>query len=318
MAPLWLNETDVEKLLTMEAAIEAEEQAFRQMAAGNAQNPPRHRLQAGGLMMRVMSASVRGMGLGLKTYTGFGRGSRFVTLLWDEASGALQAVIESRRLTQIRTGAATGLATRHMANPTASQVGVLGSGWQARAQLEAVCRVRPVNRVRVYSRTQAHRREFALEMRRHLGVEVQAVKDAREAVEAAEILIAITTADRPLFQADWLQEGVHINAAGRHVGEIDLETVRRSAVVAVDDLAQAQEEAGDLIAAIERGYLQWDSVTGLAQIVAGVADGRRRAEDVSLFVSLGVAIEDVAVARVVYEEARRLRVGQELPESTLG
>ncbi len=318
MRPLWLSETDVEQLLNMGDAIAAEERAFRLLAEGRAQNPPRHRLHNGDLIMRVMSASVDGIGMGFKAYTGIGRGSRFVTLLWESNSGALQAIIESKRLTQIRTGAATGVATKHMANPDASTVGMLGSGWQARTQLEAICQVRPITQARVYSQTTAHREAFAEEMADHLGIEVQAVNNPRGAIGEADVVVAITTASRPLFAADWIRAGTHFNAAGRHVQELDLKMVRRAEVVAVDDRVQAQAEAGDLIASVEQGYLTWESVVDLSQLVSGELPGRTAPSDLTLFVSLGIAIEDLAVAHSVYEAALDAGAGTLLPETALG
>jgi ornithine cyclodeaminase/alanine dehydrogenase-like protein (mu-crystallin family) len=315
--PVFLTEAEVEQVLTMPEAIEAEALAFQRLGQGRAQNPSRQRIQAGPMMMRVMSAWVEGMGLGLKVYNGLGRGQRFAVLLFDETSGELEAVIEARRLTQVRTGAATGLATRYMAPAEATSAGILGSGWQAAAQLEAVCCVRPIREARVYSRTPSNREAFARDMTARLSLPVLPVGSPREAVTEADVVVAITTADRPLFKHSWLRPGSHVNAAGRHVAEVDLELVRRARRVAVDDLAQAKEEAGDLAQAVAVDWLRWDEVADLGQVVNG-AGPVRSGDGPSLFVSLGVAVEDIAVARLATDRARQAGLGQPLPRFIFG
>jgi ornithine cyclodeaminase/alanine dehydrogenase-like protein (mu-crystallin family) len=319
--PLFLREGDVKALLTMDDALAAVEEAFRLQGMGKADNHPRQRPRMGRTMLQVMPAAVAGMGFGLKAYTVASGGVRFIVLLWDQQTGDLEAVIEAGLMGQMRTGAASGVATKYLARPDAATVGFFGTGTQAPTQLEAVCAVRPIEQVWVYSRTSEHRERFAAQMADQLGVAVEAVSGSRDAVVDADIVITITKASEPLFDGDWLRPGVHVNAAGSNraqAQEIDARTVGRADLVAIDDRAQGQIEAGDLIAAERQGILAWEDVVELGQVVAGNVVGRQDDQSITLFESLGVAIEDVAVARRVYEKALARGVGQVLPETILG
>lgn len=319
--PLFLREGDVRGLLTMEDALAAVEQAFRLKGQGKADNHPRQRPRLGRSMLQVMPAAVSGTGLGLKAYTVASRGVRCVVLLWDAETGDLQAVIEAGLMGQIRTGAASGIATKHLARPDAETIGIFGTGSQAPAQLEAVCAVRSVKHILAYSHTPAHRERFAETMSDLLGVTVEAARAPRDVVTEADIVITITNAKEPLFNGDWLRPGAHINAAGSNradAREIDARTIERADLIVIDDVAQGRIEAGDLIAAGRQGALEWNDVVELGQVVAGDAEVRRDDESITLFESLGVAIEDVAVARHVYEQAVAQGVGESLPETILG
>jgi ornithine cyclodeaminase/alanine dehydrogenase-like protein (mu-crystallin family) len=329
--PLFLREGDVRELLTMDDALAAVEEAFRLQGLGKADNHPRQRPRLGRTMLQVMPAAVAGMGFGLKAYTVASEGVRFVVLLWDEERGDLEAVIEAGFMGQMRTGAASGVATKYLARADAATVGLFGTGTQAPTQLEAVCGVRPIEHVWVFSRTPERRERFAAEMSERLGVatpgvatpgvRVEAVAAPQDVVVDADIVTTITKAPRPLFDGDWLRPGVHINAAGSNrarAQEIDARTVERADLITIDDRAQGQIEAGDLIAAEGQDVLAWEDVVELGQVVAGIAEGRQDDQSITLFESLGVSIEDVAVARCVYEKALALGVGDELPETILG
>jgi ornithine cyclodeaminase/alanine dehydrogenase-like protein (mu-crystallin family) len=272
-------------------------------------------------MLQLMGAAVGGMGLGLKAYSVTREGVRFVVLLWDEVTGKLQAVIEADRLGQIRTGAATGVATKLLARADADTVGIIGSGWQARSQLEAVCAVRTIRTARVFSPNPSHREAFAREMEARTGVTVEAMSDIRKAVAGASIIVTITKADSPVLEGGLIEAGVHINAAGSNrssAQEIDLETVRRADRIFIDSRSQGKTEAGDLIPAVEANLISWSDVAELADLVAGKAEGRVSEEQITLFESLGIAIEDVAAARTVYEKARSVGIGTEIQSSALG
>jgi ornithine cyclodeaminase/alanine dehydrogenase-like protein (mu-crystallin family) len=319
--PLFLREHDVAALLTMDDALTAVEEAFRLHGLGEADNHPRQRPRLERTMLQVMSAAVPGLGFGLKAYTVASEGVRFVVLLWDEETGDLQAVVEADHMGQMRTGAASGVATRYLARPDAATVGIFGTGIQAPAQLEAVCAVCPIERVFAHSRTPEHRERFAAEMSERLDLTVEPVAAPRDVVRHADIVITITKASQPLFDGDWLSPGVHLNAAGSNRAqsqEIDVRTVERAELVAIDHRAQGRAEAGDLLAAERQGVLSWDDVVDLGQIVAGQVAGRRGDQSITLFESLGIAIEDVAVARRVYQKALASGVGQPLPETVLG
>jgi len=305
----------------MDDAIDAVEEAFRRHGHGQADNRPRQRPRLSDTILQVMPAAVAGMGLGLKAYTVGARGVRFLVLLWDEHTGDLEAVIEAGHLGQMRTGAASGVATKHLARADASTVAIFGTGTQAPRQLEAVCAVRPVERIRAHSRTPAHSVRFSDAMMERLGLPVEPVETERETVEEADIIITITKSSEPLFDGDWLRPGAHVNAAGSNrseAQEIDTRTLERASLVTIDDRDQGRIEAGDLLAAERQDVLCWDEVLELSQVVAGCHPGRRAPEGITVFESLGVAMEDVAVARTVYEKALEAGAGEVMPETLLG
>ncbi len=321
MPPLFIRESEVAELLDMAQAVEAVEDCFRLLGRREADNRPRQRPRLPGAVLQVMPAAVPGYGLGLKAYTVTAKGARFVVLLWDPASGDLQAVIEAGRLGKLRTGAATGVAARYLARQDASRVGLIGTGGQAEAQLEAVCRVRRVREVLAFSPTAERRERFAGSASERLRVPVRAVGTAREAVQGAQIVIAVTTASEPVLEAAWVAEGTHVSSAGSNriqAREIGVDLVGRADLVVVDDAAQARLEAGNLLPAVAEGRLGWDDLVELGAIVAGKALGRSGRAAVTLFNSLGIAAEDVVVARRVYERAREEGAGVPLPDTILG
>ncbi|MFO7173760.1 MAG: ornithine cyclodeaminase family protein [Bacillota bacterium] len=315
---LYLTEQDVDSLLTLDDAIAAVESALREHGEGKAMNRPRQRVLAENTMLHVLPAAVPSAGrLGLKAYTTGPGGARFWTLLFS-ADGELLAILEADRLGQLRTGAATGVATRYLARPDSRIVAILGSGYQARTQLAAVCKVRPIAQARVWSRTPANAAAFAREMAAQLGIEVVPAPSAREAVRGADVVITITTAREPILFGEWLEPGMHLNVAGSNRAshrEVDAAAVARADRIVVDDLAQSQVESGDLIAAVAAGAARWEEMVELGAVVAGRAPGRESPEAITLFKSNGIGLWDVAVAARVYDLARERGVGQPLPIS---
>lgn len=311
---LYIKEEDVAGLLSMDEALGAVEDAFKGLGAEGGVNIPRSRVRLPGHTLHVMSAGMPALNLtGLKAYTTTGHGARFVVLLFQADSGELLAMIEADRLGQMRTGAASGVATKYMAREDAATVGVIGTGWQARSQLAAVCGVRKVTSVKAFGRDRPRREAYCREMSDELGLSVQPVESSRACVDEADVVITVTSASQPVLEGAWLAPGTHVNAAGSNAlvrSEIDEETVRRASVVAVDSREQARMECGDLLALVEKGLLQWDSMTELADIVAGHAPGRMEPGDITLFESQGLAAEDVAVASVVYEKAKANGAGR--------
>ncbi|GBC78594.1 Delta(1)-pyrroline-2-carboxylate reductase [bacterium HR08] len=309
-----LTEADVERVLTMELALEAVEEAFREQAAGRAINEPRRRLRVPRGTLHLMSAAVLTRGvLGFKAYTSFPGGARFLVLLYDAETGSLMALIEADRLGQMRTGAASGVATRYMARPDAQTLGIFGTGWQARSQVQAICAVRPIRRVLAYSRTRERREAFCREMAAALGVEVLPAERPEGVVADADILVTATTAREPVFDGRWVPQGVHINAIGGNAllrREFDEEVIQRACAIVVDSKEQARLECGEFLHAIERGRLAWDAVHELKDVVVGRYVARTQPSDITLFKSLGIALEDVAVAARVFERARQEGLGQ--------
>ncbi len=312
MAVLFLSEENIRQLLTMDMALAAVEEAFRKHADEEAKNVPRARCHVDGAMLHVLAGAVPGW-VGYKAYGTSRKGANFHVGLLDGETGELKAFMQADHLGQVRTGAASGLATRIMANLDASEVGLFGSGKQARTQLEAICKVRNIRRIQVYSPNEERRRSFCAEMSAHLQVEVQPVPRPEMAAQDKDIVITATTSREPVLSGDWLSEGTHLNVVGSNYlnkAEVDAITVRRSEVIVVDSMEQAKIEAGDFVQALEDGSMQWADVHELGQILVGRFSGRRHPEDVTLFKSLGIGLEDVAVAGKVYEAAVQSKTGK--------
>ena len=311
MTPLWITDADVRRLLSVGEAVPIVETALRQQAAGTATNMPRGHTVAGpvagpGVMLAHMSAALHEQGVfGFKVYSIVGGEYRFFVLLYGMETGELLAVIEASSLGRLRTGAASGVSAMHMARENSAEIGILGSGFQADAQLEAICGARPIERVRVFSRNPANRSDFARRMTDTLGIEVRAADNPRDVVERADILVTITNSPTPVFSGEWLRPGTHICAVGganEYVTELDDATIRRADFIAVDSIAQAKVECGELLMPTSRGLLLWEQVSELWQVVVGgMKAGRRGADDITLFKSLGMAMWDVAAAKAVYD-----------------
>jgi alanine dehydrogenase len=314
--PLYLTEGDVAATLTVRDALTLVEDAARALAEGRAENKPRQRAYTKSSVIQVLAAAYGGR-MGHKTYTVApkARGARFWVLLFDDA-GQMLAMIEADRLGQIRTGAASGVATRFMAREAASTLAVIGTGWQARTQLEACFHVRPITRILVYGRDPERRAKFCEEMTAHIGHPVEPAATARDAVADADVICTMTSSATPVLEGAWLKPGAHLNAAGSNranAQEIDVEAVTRASVVAVEDIAQAKVESGDLRAANETAHWSWDHATRLSDIVAGHALGRTSDDQITLFESLGIGLWDVAAASHVFDRCMIEGRGTRLP-----
>ena len=314
---LFLTEADVTGLLDMNLALDALDDVFRARSAGKVWNEPRHRLPVGGGSYNVMAATWPARGFaGHKSYVAGGGGVSFHVMLYSTKGEGLLAVIEAGRMGQVRTGAASGIATRYMAPEGASTVGIIGSGYQAETQLEAVCAVREIRDVKVFSRTADNRDRFAGSMSERLGVNVAAVDSKEAAAEGMDVLVAITNSVEPVITGDMVAPGVHINAAGNNSWmkrELDTAAIVKADLVACDDIDQTRIECGELMRAAETGHFSWGSLVRLDRIVAGVRTARSSDDDITLFESQGVAFEDLAVCGRLYELAAEQGVGTPLP-----
>ena len=314
---LFLSDQEVAQLLPMDECIDVLEEAFAHAGTGKVDNRPRNRIRMPGGFFHFMVASNEGHGVfGYKAYPSFAGGAKMIVMLYDYETGALLSCMEGGRLGQIRTGAASGLATKYMAKKDAATVAVIGSGFQARTQLEAVCAVRDIKGVKVFSRKEDRRTAFAERSSESLKVDVKAVESAQKCVEGADVVIVITSAREPALLGEWLSPGAHVNAAGGNHWmrrEVDEETVLRSEVIVVDDLDQAKIECGDLMWLEPRGSFRWDMAKELQDVVAGRVNGRPSEESITLFESMGLALEDIAAAHLVYNKAKAQGIGQELP-----
>ncbi|MCY4581962.1 MAG: ornithine cyclodeaminase family protein [Chloroflexi bacterium] len=314
---LLLNEQEVRDLLPMDECVDVLDAAFAEWAAGSVSNMPRYRLPLMRGAQQVMAGMSGDSGAtGLKTYVSGTRGSSsMVVLLFSTEDGSPLAMLAANALGQMRTGAASGVATRHMARSDAGTVAIVGTGSQAVTQLGAVAAVRPVERAVVYSRTPERREAFAERMSAELGIDVRAAESAHEAVSQAAVVCAITNSREPVFDGDSLAPGTHVNAAGSNHWmrrEIDETTIRRSDIVVVDDLVDAKIECGELIWAAERRAFRWENAVELRDVVSGRVAGRSSPEAITLFESQGLAMEDVTVGMHVYRKALDVGVGREV------
>jgi ornithine cyclodeaminase/alanine dehydrogenase-like protein (mu-crystallin family) len=297
---LFLTDEEVSSLLPMAEAIRLMRLAFEALAAGTAQNQTRRRLilPTGSVLHSL--AGAYGNYFGTKFYsTNPKHGAHFLFALYDAATAQPLALMQANYLGQIRTGAASGYATDLLANPDASILGIIGSGFQARSQWEAIRAVRPIREVRVWSRDPAKRAKFAEECG------ATEAGSAQEAVRGAHIVATATNAKDPVLDDSWIHPGTYINAMGSNIAnrrELPGELVRRASLVAVDSLEQARIEAGDLLLANS-----WDNVVEL-QTVSRNYDPK----GITIFKSLGLGLEDVAAGGYVYEQARQKRVGRPL------
>lgn len=317
---IWLSEADVARLVTVDDALEAVEAAFRLKAEGQAHGRPRQRV-GGRAWLHVMPAAIPAWGvMGFKAYTTGRQRARFMVFLFDSESGEPLAAIEADELGRWRTGAASGVACRYMARPDSRVAALIGCGYQARTQALAIASVLELETIRVFCRTPGRAEAFCRELQPALGAtRLEPAGSAAEAARGADVVVTITNARDPVLPADAVGPGTCIVAAGsNHVARRELEpaTVLAADRVVVDDLDQARLECGDLVGAEGAGFT-WDRVVELADVVAGRVPGRAGPEEITLFESQGVALEDVALARRLLERAVAAGVGVRLP-ATIG
>jgi len=317
---LVLSERDVAAALSMADGVRLVEQALHQHAAGGGVVMPRISadLPGNGGAFRVMSAIVPDLGFfGLKTLTGYpGRRlpgeTYFAILLFSCDHGALRAVIAGNRLTGIRTGAATGVAARHLSRPDAHVLGVIGAGVQARYQVAALREVRPLTEVRIFDIDAAKASAFASEIETELEVPARAVSGARDAVAGCDLVVTITTAKTPVLDGQWIEPGAHVTGAGSNTPakrELDDATFQRSTLV-VDFRDQALQEAGDLQQALRNGAITEAAIHAeLGEVLTGRKPGRSGDREITLFKSVGMAIEDLTTASFAYQQALAMGLG---------
>jgi ornithine cyclodeaminase len=314
---LFLSESDVKTLLTVEMALEAVESAHRDLANGLAVDTPRARSRLPQTVLHILQGALPAQGvIGYKAYTSNKSGNRFLVHLFDAATGRLKAVIEADYLGMIRTGAASGVAARWLARPDSTVAGVFGAGWQAEGHVRAICAAMPLERVKVFSRRADKLQDFCRRMSEATGVAVEPAENAEETVRGSDIVGTVTTAALPLFNAAWLEAGVHINAAGSNSlirQELSEAAVRRCDFVAVDAVPTALAEAGDLLPLLEKGRLHSRQLVELGEVIIGCHAGRSSVKQMTLFESQGMAIQDLAVALRVLAVAEASGIGRQMP-----
>ncbi len=308
--PLFLREADVEELLAPAEAVEVVEACFARMSRGAVELAPRRRLGLEGGRLHVMAAAdLELRRAGIKTYAGFADGARFVVALFAADRPELLALIDADRLGQLRTGAASAVAARHLAKPGARTLGLIGTGWQAESQLACIRAALPgIEHVVAYSRNAEHLEEFCRRF------DCEAGEYNRDAAEQ-DVVVTITSSRDPVLRGEWLQPGALVCAAGANrieARELDNTVLERATFVCCDSLEQAKLEAGDLVEPVQRGVLDWLEVHELAEVIGGETAGRQHEDDIVVFKSVGIAAEDVAAASFVHERAVERGTGLEL------
>jgi alanine dehydrogenase len=302
---VYISEGQVVAGLPMAKAVELVEDAFRQLAEGTAINHPRRRvILPTGSILHYMAGATPGF-FGIKVYsTNPKSGAHFEVLLYRSEDGMPLATFEANRLGQIRTGAASAVATKYMAREDASVAGIIGSGFQAETQLEAISNVRKLSEVRVWSRKPERREAFARRCSERLGLNVRAVESAEACVHSADIVVTVTSTIEPVLRSEWISPGTHINAAGSnwpHRRELDSALIlNRGSLVAVDSVEVGRIESGDLLIPMQETGITELPACELADIVAGKRPGRTDASQITIFKSNGLAVEDIAVAGYLY------------------
>ncbi len=321
--PLILNPDAVRAATNMRQMVDLIDEGVREQAANLVDVPARMNLATSNGFFRVMPAVMRGRGLmGFKIFNGsVEHGVRYLIGIYAERSGELLALMDAAWLTGARTGATTGVATRYLARTDSHHVGVIGSGLEARTNLEAVCAVREIRSARVFSPTPANRERFAREMSTKLGIEIESSASAEAAVRGADIVVIGTNTTRHAnafaYHGAWMEPGQHVNSIGSTGGklrEIDPTTFARAARVVVDSLHQVEEECGDVLETMAQGLWDQDKVHELAALAVGAAPGRTSDEEITLFKSVGTGLQDVVAGFAIYAEARRLGLGLQIDD----
>lgn len=314
---LFLSENDVKQLLTVEMAMDAVAFAHRELSEGRAQDTPRARTRLPQTMLHLLHGALPAIDvIGYKAYTSNRSGNRFLVHVFKASTGELRGVVQADYLGMMRTGAASGVATGALAGEAATVAGVFGAGWQAEGHVRAICAARPLREVKVYARTADRLQAFCQRLSAQTGVAVVPAASPEAAVRGSHIVGTVTTAARPLFEAEWLEPGTHINAAGSNAlirQELSEATVKRCDRLVVDALPTALAEAGDLFPLLDKGRIHARQLVELGDILIGRQPGRSSDAQITLFESQGMAIQDLALAARLLDLAEAGGIGTAWP-----
>jgi len=314
---LYLTEADVEKALSMKDAIEVVEAAMREWGSGGGTNNPRARVEIDDRVLNVLTAGVQSIhSFGLKAYTTFSdgtRGTSFLILVYDSQTGNLDALVQAGNITRIRTGAATAVATKYLARKKDTPVlGIIGAGRIGELQVSALMESRRFERVLVYDFVKEGAERMVAKVREKYSADCVEARSSAEIAKKSDIIVTATSSEKPVISGKDLRPGLHLNAVGSNSAkraEVDEECFSRASLIVVDHKAQCILEAGDLIRAVESKKVDWSDVLELSHVVVHAREYTRRDEDITIFKSVGIAIEDVAVARWVAQRAAGLGLG---------
>ena len=323
-----LNEKDLNSVVSIKDVIDAVEEGFKQYALGTVTMPFRGSIKLPKYKgsMGWMPAYIEGLdALGLKILGGWRDNPSKHNLpflyghvqLIDPSTGILLAILNGAWVTEMRTGAVSGVATKYLAREDAKVVGMFGAGVQARTQLMGVAAVRNITEARVFDIESSATDKYCAEMGERLNIDVVAVREPMDAVKGCDIILTATTSHSPVFDGEWLEEGTHINAIGACRGggikELDATTVKLSKVV-IDQREACLEEAGGIIDAIADGVITEDHIYAeLGELVMGQKKGRTNKHEITLFKSVGLGLQDMATAKMIYETAKSKNIGLNIP-----
>ncbi len=313
MTPLFLKDNEIADLVSVSDAIEVLGEAFRQQASGEATSAPRHRLATGTAFLHMLAGAVPGY-FGYKAYVTSRVRSQFMFYLFDSNTCEQLAIMEADGLGQIRTGAATGIATRYLARDDVRVATMFGLGWQAESQLLAMDAVRDLSHVWLVNRNVERAQRFVAKMEPQVRAALKPSRSAEDSVRESGLVTTITNSREPVLFGDWVQAGTHVNAAGGNMWlrrEVDADLVSSADRLVVDSIEQARIECGEFLPVMVPGRRHWDEVQELKDIVSQQS-GRLGPEERTLFKSLGMGLEDVALGALAYERAKERGVGRKL------
>tara|TARA_B100000949_G_scaffold74287_1_gene66240 strand:- start:196 stop:1149 length:954 start_codon:yes stop_codon:yes gene_type:complete len=313
---LFLRDEEVSRAVSMDDMLPAIESMQGHFGRGEAMVLPRKKIIASGGVLAVMGGGLFYDGvLGVKTYTVVRGTYSFQVSLYDAETGRLMCYTQANRLGQLRTGATTALAVKYLSNSDAATVGIIGTGYQAPTQLEAINKVRSIKSVKAFSRTAENRDAFAKTMTDSLGLAVSSASGAQEVVEGSDVVICIAAATEPVVNGEWLASGVTLIGAGPttwRIREVDDAAIVRADKIFVDSVEQARDEAGDMASAVDRGLLQWSQLLELRHAVAGTVSGRDNHNQIVFAKMMGTGVADVAAAKLAYDKATEMGLGMEM------
>jgi ornithine cyclodeaminase/alanine dehydrogenase-like protein (mu-crystallin family) len=307
---IYIKEKNVQEILDIKTTIDLLEEAMKSLSTGKGFNSPRKRLPTSysGGNLHFMAASWPEKGIaGHKSYVVTKGKATFVVLLYSTEGEGLLAIIEANLLGQIRTGAASGLASKYLANKSSKKLAIIGSGFQAKTQVEAINSQFNLEQINIYSKTKENRENFANKMSKKLNINVTPFDSSEEATKDCDIISLITNSNVPIITEEQIKTGIHINAAGGNSwlrSEISSNAISKFDFVSCDDLEQAKTECKELMEATEKGIISWNNVNELSSVIDGKIKGRKKSQDITLYESLGIAIQDIAAAKYLYDQLK--------------
>ena len=310
---IFLSESEVAKLIDFPTAVDVLTDAFLSQAQGTASNRPRIRIPINGGTYNLMAAANLAKNVvGLKVYTASKNGAPMLIVLHAADGTGLLAIMEGGKISGCRTGAMSGISAKYMARSGKHVLGVIGSGFQARAQILGVLAAVSVERVVVFSRNKEKVDAFVKSMASEIPVPISAVSSTDQVCAESSVVVLITNSSEPVVLTEQIRPGTHVIAAGNNTwlrNEFEPTLAAKASIVVVDDVDQARIEAGELMRASELGLFNWDRAVSLASVVSGIRKGRTSDEDITLFSSQGIGLLDVAVATHVYGQAKEKSLG---------